>query len=50
VRGGIPWDSTVGHASRSGVDPEVKNGSRAEDGAPAKLRCGTIRKEVSYIL
>jgi len=35
-----------GHASRSG--PEVKNGrSSAIDGAPEKLRCGTVKEEVS---
>jgi len=35
-----------GHAPRSG--PEVKNGrSRAKDGAPERLRCGTIQKEMS---
>jgi len=38
-----------GHASRSG--PEVKNGSSsAKDGAPDRLRCGTIQEEVSQIL
>jgi len=37
------------HAPRSG--PEVKNGrSSAKDGAPVRLRCGTIQEEVSYIL
>jgi len=33
------------HASRSG--PEVKNGSSAKDGAPKRLRCGTIQEEAS---
>jgi len=38
-----------GHAPRS--RPEVKNGrSGAEDGAPERLRCGTVKKEVSHIL
>jgi len=38
-----------GHASRSG--PEVKNGrSSAEDGAPERLGCGTVKEEVSQIL
>jgi len=38
-----------GHISRSG--PEVKNGrSGAEDGAPERLRCGTVKEEVSQIL
>jgi len=35
-----------GHAPRFG--PEVKNGrSSAKDGAPERLRCGTIQKKVS---
>jgi len=35
-----------GHAPRSG--PEVKNGrSSVKDGAPEKLRCGTVKEEVS---
>jgi len=39
---------TVGHAPRSG--PEVENGrNSAKDGAPERLRCGTIQK-VSQIL
>jgi len=34
------------HSPSSG--PEVENGrSRAKDGAPEGLRCGTIQKEVS---
>jgi len=38
-----------GHAPRSG--PDVKNGrSSAEDGAPERLRCGTVKEEVSHIL
>jgi len=37
-----------GHAPRSG--PEVKNGSGAEDSAPERLRCGTVKEEVSQIL
>jgi len=38
-----------GHAPRSGL--EVKNGrSGAENGAPEKLRCGTVKEEVSQIL
>jgi len=37
------------HALRSG--PEVKNGrSGAEDGAPRRLGCGTVKEEVSQIL
>jgi len=40
----------LGHAPRSGS--EVKNGrlSSAKDGAPERLRCGTIQEEVSQIL
>jgi len=39
----------VGHAPRSG--PEVKDGrSGAEDGAPERLGCGTVKEEVSQIL
>jgi len=34
-----------GHAPR--YEPNVKNGSSAKDGAPKRLRCGTIQKEVS---
>jgi len=34
-----------GLVSTSG--PEVKNGNSAKDGAPEKLRCGTIQKDVS---
>jgi len=30
--------------------PEVKNGSSAKDGAPERLKCGTIQEEVSLIL
>jgi len=38
-----------GHASRSG--PEIKNGrSSAENGAPERLDCGTVKEEVSLIL
>jgi len=37
-----------GRAPRSG--PEVKNGSGVKDGAPERLRCRTIQKEVSKIL
>jgi len=38
-----------GHAPRSG--PEVKNGrSGAEDGAPERLGCGTVKEEASQIL
>jgi len=38
-----------GHAPRSG--PEVKSGrSGAEDGAPERHGCGTIKEEVSRIL
>jgi len=53
-RGMGAWrNSTVtqqsGHAPRSG--PEVKNGrSDAEDGAPERLGCGTVKEEVSQIL
>jgi len=37
-----------GCAPRSG--PEVKNGrSGAEDGAPERLGCGTVKEEVSRI-
>jgi len=38
----------TGHAPRSGS--EVKNGSGAEDGAPERLRCGTVKEEASQIL
>jgi len=39
----------VGYPLRSG--PDVKNGrNSAKDGAPESLRCGTIQKQVSYIL
>jgi len=42
-------DPTVGHIPRSG--PEVKNGrSSAEDGAPERLGCRTVKEEVSQIL
>jgi len=42
-------DLTDGHVLRSG--PEIKNGrSSAKDGAPERLRCGTIKEEVSPIL
>jgi len=35
-----------GHAPRPG--PEVKNGrSSAEDGAPERLGCGTVKEEAS---
>jgi len=38
-----------GHAPRSGL--EVKNGrSGAKDGAPERLGCGTVKKEVNQIL
>jgi len=38
-----------GHAPRSG--PEVRNGrSSAEDGAPKRLICETVKEEVSQIL
>jgi len=38
-----------GHAPKSG--PEVKNGrSGAEDGAPERLGCGTVKEKVSQIL
>jgi len=37
-----------GHAPRFG--PEVKNESSAKDGAPERLGCGTIQREVSQIL
>jgi len=38
-----------GHAPRS--RPEIKDGrNSAKDGAPKRLRCGTILKEVSKIL
>jgi len=49
-----PWRNSTktqrsGHAPRSG--PEVKNGrSSAKNGAPERLRCGTIQEEVSQIL
>jgi len=33
-----------GHALRPG--PEVKNGNSVKDGAPERLRCGTIQEEV----
>jgi len=43
---GDPRNSTEtqqsGHAPRSGL--EVKNGSSAKDGAPERLRCGTIQE------
>jgi len=40
---------TLGHAPRSG--PEIKNGrSSAKDGAPERLRCGTVKEVVSHIL
>jgi len=39
----------LGHASRSG--PEVKNRkSSAKYGAPERLGCGTVKKEVSQFL
>jgi len=39
-------DPTVWSRPRFG--PEVKNGrNTAKDGAPERLRCGTIQKEVS---
>jgi len=42
-------DPTVGPRPRSG--PEVKNGrSGAEDGAPERLECGTVKEEVSQNL
>jgi len=42
-------DPTVG--PRPKVWTEVKNGrSSAKDGAPERLRCGIIQKEVSKIL
>jgi len=45
----LPMDEgVVGHAPRSG--PEVKNRSGAEDGAPERLGCGTVKEEVSQIL
>jgi len=38
-----------GYAPRSG--PEIKNErSSAEDGAPERPRCGTVKEEVSQIL
>jgi len=38
-----------GHSLRS--RPEIKNGKiGAEDGAPKKLGCGTVKEEVSQIL
>jgi len=38
-----------GHGPRSG--PKVKNGrSSAKDGAPERLRCGTVKEEASHIL
>jgi len=38
-----------GYAPGSG--PEIKNGrSNAEVGAPERLRCGTVKEEVSQIL
>jgi len=38
-----------GHAPRSGL--EVKIGrSSAKDGAPERLRCGTVKEEVSQVL
>jgi len=38
-----------GHAPRSG--PQVKNGrSSAEDGAPERIGCGTVKEEVSQNL
>jgi len=37
-----------GHSERYG--PEIKNRSSAKDGAPERLRCGTIQKEVRKIL
>jgi len=40
-------EPTVGPCQRCG--PEIKNRrSCAKDGAPERLRCGTIQKEVSY--
>jgi len=45
-RGGIPRKSKWSHASSSG--PEIKYGRCiAKDGAPERLRCGTIQEEVS---
>jgi len=42
-------DPTVGPRPRSG--PEVKNGRiNAEDDAPERLRCGTVKEEVNQIL
>jgi len=39
----------LGHAPRSGS--EVKNGRiSAKDGAPERLRCRTIQKEMSHVL
>jgi len=41
-------DPTVGPRPKG---PEVKNGgSNAEDGASERLRCGTVKEEVSHIL
>jgi len=37
-----------GHAPRFGL--EVKNGSSAEDDAPERHGCGTVKEEVSQIL
>jgi len=37
-----------GHAPKSG--PKIKNRSSAEDGAPEKLGCGTVKEEASQIL
>jgi len=43
-------DSTEqsGHAPRSG--PEVKMEGSAEDGAPERLGCETVKEEVSHFL
>jgi len=47
-RGGTPQETQQsGHAAWSG--PEVKNRrSGAEDGAPVRLGCGTVKEEVRW--
>jgi len=46
-RGGTPRKPNS-RATPQGLD--VKNGSGAEDGAPERLGCGTVKEEASQIL
>jgi len=53
IRGMGTWRNSTetqqsGHAPRPG--PEVKNESGAEDGAPERLECGTVKEELSQVL